>query len=95
MWDGDGAADNQGHIEGVDDLGAVPARLGALDDVVGDAVVATEHSGGDQAQQFLGLGVECAGFVGLVVEGKEAFDAEVTAVEDFFIEIRAEVLETV
>jgi hypothetical protein len=44
---GDRAAYNQGDIERVDDLGTVPAGLGALDDVVGDAVVTAKHSGGD------------------------------------------------
>jgi hypothetical protein len=95
MGDGNGAADDQGDIEGVDNLGAGPASPGALDDVVGDAVVAAEDGGGDQAEEFLGLGVQGTRLVSLVIEGKEALDAEVAAIEDFFVEVGAKFLEVV
>src|SRR5207249_1573771 len=40
MRNGDGAADDQGYVEGVNDLVALPAFLAAAHQVVGDAVVA-------------------------------------------------------
>jgi hypothetical protein len=95
MGDGNGAAHDQGDVEGVDDLGAGPASLGALNDVVGNAVVAAEDGGGDEAEEFLGFSVEGTGFVSLVVQGEESLDAEVAAVEDFFIQVSAEFLEVV
>jgi len=61
--------------------------------VVSDAVIAAQHRGGDQPEQFLGFGAERAGFVGLVVESEETLDAEVAAAEDFFVEARCEILE--
>jgi hypothetical protein len=95
MGDGNGAANDQGDIEGVDDLRAGPASLSALNDVVGDAVVAAEDGGGDQAEEFLGLGVEGTGLVRLVIEGEEALDAEVAAIEDFFVQVGAKFLEVI
>jgi len=49
----------------------------------------TEKKKYDQAEKFLGAGVERAGFVGLMVQGEEALDAEVPAIEDFLIELGA------
>jgi hypothetical protein len=50
MGDGNGAADDQDDVEGVNDLGAGPA-LGARNDVVGDAVVAAEGRGGEKVNR--------------------------------------------
>ena len=50
MRNGDGAADDQGYVEGVNDLVALPAFLAAAHQVVGDAVVAAKHCGGNQAE---------------------------------------------
>jgi len=60
--------------------------------VIGDAVIAAEDGGGNEAEQFLVPGVERAGFVSLMVESKEALDAEVAAAEDFLIQISAKFL---
>ena len=38
--DGEGAADDEGDVEGVDDFVALPAFLAATHEMVGDAVVA-------------------------------------------------------
>src|ERR1700731_2218521 len=87
VGNGDGAANDQGDVQGVNDFGAFPADFAAADEMVGDAIIAPENGGGDQAEKLLGAGVERAGLVGLVVEGKEALDAEVAAVEDFFVDL--------
>jgi hypothetical protein len=63
--------------------------------MIGDAVVAAKNRGGNQAEEFLGLGAERAGLVRLAIESEEAFDAEMTASEDFFIEVGAKFLEVV
>ena len=93
--DGDGAADDEGDVEGVHDLVALPAFFATAHEVVGDAVVATQNGAGDQAEEFLGLGAERAGLIGLMVEGEEALDAEMAAAEDLFVEIGAKFLEVV
>src|SRR6202040_946804 len=93
MRDGDRATDDEGDVEGVDDLFALPAFFAAAHEMVGDAIVAAENGAGDQAEEFLGLGAERAGLVGLMVEGEEALDAEVAAAEDFFVEVGASFLE--
>jgi hypothetical protein len=95
VGDGDGASDDQGDIEGVDHFIAFPADFAAANEVIGDAVVAAENRGGDEAEKFLGSGVEWAGIVGLVVQCEEALDSEVPAVEDFFVEFRAKFLKVV
>ena len=92
---GDGAADDEGDVEGVDDFFALPAFLAAADEMVSDAIVAAENGAGDEAEEFLGLGAERAGLVGLMVEGEEALDAEVAAAEDFLVEVGANFLEVV
>jgi hypothetical protein len=62
--DDDGAAHDQGHGEGLEELVVGDAFLLAADHVVGDAVVAAEHHRGDEPQQLLGLHGERAGLVG-------------------------------
>src|SRR5579864_5965347 len=90
--DGDGAADDQSDVEGVDNLVAFPAFFAAAHEMIGYAIIAAQHGGGDQTEQFLGLRAERAGLVGLMVEGEEAFYAEVATAEDFFVEVRAKFL---
>jgi len=87
-----GAANDQRYVEGVDHFFALPAFFAATDQVIGDAVVAAQNGGGDQAEQFFLLGAERAGFVGLVVESEEALNAEVAASEDFLVQVRAKLL---
>ena len=89
MRNGDGAADDQRHVQGVDHFFALPAFFAAADQVIGDAVIAAQYRGGDQPEQFLCFGAERAGFVGLVVESEEALDAEVAAAEDFIVQVSA------
>jgi len=52
------------------------AFLLAADRVVEDAVVAAEHQGGDEAQEFLGLGVQGPRPIGLPVQAEKALDLE-------------------
>src|SRR5258706_1988657 len=93
--DSDGAADDKGDIEGVNDFVALPTFFAAAHEMVRDAVVAAENGAGDQAEEFFGFGAERAGLIGLMVEGEEALDAEVAAAENFFVEIGAKFLEVV
>lgn len=101
VGDDDGAADDEGDVEGLPDLSIGAAGLDALVDVVGDAVVAAENHGGAQAEEFLGLLVQAgrrvrAGVaVGLVIEGEEPPGDEGSAAlllraEDLVVEAGAE-----
>src|SRR5579859_755975 len=90
-----GAADDEGDIEGIDDFFTLPAFFSAADEVVGDAVVAAEHGAGDQAEEFLGLGAERTGLIGLMVQSEEAFDAEMAGAEDLLVKVGASFLEVV
>src|SRR5713101_1136811 len=89
---GDGAADDERDVEGVNNLVALPTFFVAAHQMISDAVVAAEHGGRDEAQQFLGLGTEGAGFVGLMIESKEALHAEVAAAENFLVQVGARLL---
>ena len=61
MGDGDGASDDQGDVERVDDFAAFPSDFAAADEMIGNAVVAAKNRGSDEAQEFLGAGIEWAG----------------------------------
>src|SRR5260370_6087036 len=95
VWDSDGAADDEGDIEGVDDLFALPAFFAAAHEMVGDAIVAAENGGSDQAQKFLGLVPEGSRPLALFFLAHKTLDAEVAAAEDFFVEVGAKFLEVV
>jgi hypothetical protein len=95
VGDGDGTAYDQGNVQGVDYLSAAPANFTTANQVIGNAIIAAEDGGGDQAEELLGSGVERAGFVGLVIQSEEALDAEVAAIEDFVVEFGAGFLEIV
>jgi hypothetical protein len=60
--------------------------------VIGDAVVAAENGGGDQAQELFRFRPEGSGLIGLMIESKEALHAEVAAVENFFVQVAAKSL---
>jgi hypothetical protein len=92
VGDGNGASDDQGHVQGVNDFVAFPASFPAAHEVVGDAIVAAENHGSDKAKKFLSAGVERAWIVGLVVEGKEALDAEMPAAKDFLVQVGTKLL---
>src|SRR5690606_8873767 len=93
VGDDDGAADDEADGEGLEELLVGEADLGALDEVVGDAAVAAEDEGGDEAEERLGGGVERAVLVDAGVEGPEAVDLEVALVEDALVELVAEAVE--
>jgi hypothetical protein len=95
VGDGDGTAYDQGNVQGVDYLSAAPANFTTANQVIGNAIIAAEDGGGDQAEELLGSGVERTGFVGLVIQSEEALDAEVAAIEDFVVEFGAGFLEIV
>jgi hypothetical protein len=95
VGDGDGTAYDQGDIQSVDYLSAAPANFAAANQVIGNAVIAAQDGGSDQAEELLGSGVERTGFVGLVIQSEEALDAEVAAIEDFVVEFGAGFLEIV
>jgi hypothetical protein len=86
VGDGDGAAYDQGNVQGVDYLSAAPANFTTANQVIGNAIIAAEDGRGDQAEELHGSAVERTGFVGLVIQSEEALDAEVAAIEDFVVE---------
>src|SRR5712664_900062 len=47
---GDGTADDQGNVERVDHFFALPAFFAAANQVIGDAVIASQHRRGDQPE---------------------------------------------
>src|SRR5689334_4840831 len=85
----DRSADHQRDVESVEKLCAIHTNRSALFNVISDAVVATQHGRRDQAHQLFRLLVERAVFVSLRVEREETFDAEMPAVEQFFIHLSA------
>src|SRR5216683_570479 len=85
MGKGNGAADDQRDIESVDHFVAFPAFFTAPDQMIGDAIIAAQDRGSDQAKQFFRLGAERARFVGLVVESEKALHAEVAAGENLLV----------
>jgi hypothetical protein len=89
---GDGAADDESDVESVNDLFAIPALLAAANEVIGDAVVAAQDGGGDQAEEFFRFCAESARFIGLMIESEETLHAEVAAIKDFFVQIGASLL---
>src|SRR5690606_5336324 len=93
VGDDDGAADDEGDGEGLEELLVGEAELGAADEVVGDAVVAAEDERGDEAEELLGGGVEGSILVDAGVEGPEAADLEVALVEDALVQLLAEAME--
>src|SRR3989442_4970741 len=92
VWNGDGAANDQRYVQRVDHFFALPALFAAADEVIGDAVIAAQHGGSHQPEQFFLLGAQRARFVGLVVKSKEAFDAEMAAAENFLVQVSAKSL---
>jgi hypothetical protein len=95
VGNGNGAAHDEGNVQGVDYLDAVPADFAAANQVIGDAVIAAQDGGSDQAEEFLGFGLQGTGLVGLVVQGAEALHTKVTTIEDFVVEFGARFLEIV
>ena len=90
MRNDDRATDNQADGEALENLGTGDALLGAAGEMIGDAVITSQHQGSDEAQQLLGLDVERAGLVGAGVERKEAVDDEVPFIENLDVQTRAE-----
>src|SRR5690242_16535152 len=92
MRNGDGATDDQGYVQRVNHFLTLPAFFRAADEMIGDAIVAAENGGGNQAQQLFGLRAKGSGFVGLMIEGEKSFQAEMAAIEDFFVQAGAKLL---
>src|SRR5690606_23203290 len=88
--DHDRSADHQPDRKRFEHFVAVQPRILALGHVVADAVVAAQHQGGDQAEQFLGLHVQRAGLVGLGVQGEEPAHDLVGLGQDAFVHALAE-----
>ena len=65
----------------------------AADDVIGDAVIATQDQRRHQAEQLLRLHVECTAFVGAAIEVEEAIDDEVVLAQDARVHALAELTE--
>jgi hypothetical protein len=93
--DGDGTADDEGHVESINDFIPLPAFFGAANEVIRDAVVAAKDRGSDESEKFLCFGADGAGFVGLMIESEESFHAEMAAAEDFLVEVGAKLLKVV
>jgi hypothetical protein len=92
---GDGTAHDQGNVQGLDYLSAAPADFAAADQVIGNAVIAAQDCGSDQAEEFLCFGVQGTGFVSMMVQSEETLDAEVPATKDFVVQFGAGFLEIV
>jgi hypothetical protein len=92
VGNGDGAADDQGDVQSVSHFIALPALFTAANQVIGDAVVATQNGRGDQAHKFLGFRAEGTGLIRLMIESEEPLHAEVAAIENFFVQIGASAL---
>lgn len=67
----DRAADDEGDIECLPKLGVGGAGLDARIDVVRDAVIASQHHAGGEAEQFFGLGIQGALFIDLGIDPEE------------------------
>jgi hypothetical protein len=95
VGDGDGTAHDQGNVQCVDYLSAPPADFAAANQVIGNAIIAAQDGGGNQAEELLGFSVQETGFVSLMVQSEETLDAEVAAIKDFVVEFGAGFLEIV
>lgn len=93
MRDDDAAADDEADAHGFEYFVARDTFFAAPDDVIRDAIIAAQHEGSDQSQQFLGLHVERATFVGPSVEIEEPIDDEIVLAEDARVHALAELTE--
>jgi len=84
---------DEANAERLEHLVARHAFFGAAHDVVGDAVVAAQHERSHEAEQFLGLHVERAAFVGAAIEVEEPVDDEIVLAEDARVHALAELPE--
>src|SRR5688572_6531470 len=90
MRNDDRPADDEADGQSLCDLGVGEPLLGAADEVVGDAVVAAEYEGGDEAEQLLRRCRQGTVLVDAGVEGEEAADVEVVRLEDAVVHAFAE-----
>jgi len=74
--DDDGSADDEGDIEGFEELFIGDAAADALINVICDAVIAAEHHGGDKAEKFFGLAGQMSIFVAGAIEAEETLHVE-------------------
>ena len=73
-------------------LFALPAFLAAAHQVISDTVIAAKHGRSHQAEELFGLGAKGTGFVGLMVERKEALHTQVAAAENLLVQVGAKFL---
>src|SRR6185503_3766679 len=81
------AADDQRHVEGIEEFFTLDPLLDALKNVIGDAVVAPEYQRCYKPEQFLGPGIECTGFIGQMIEREKPFYAEMTAGQNALVHL--------
>jgi len=93
MRDRNRSAHHQRDIEGVHELLPRNAISGALFDVIGDAVIATQDDRADQSHQLFSSLIEGAVFIGLGIKSEKSLDAEVAAVQKFFVHLAAVAIE--
>jgi hypothetical protein len=65
----------------------------ALEHVIGDAVIASEHKRRDKPQQLLGLRIKRSAFVSQMIECEESFDAKMIGTQDPLVHIRSMLVE--
>ena len=74
MGNDDGAADGEGDAEHLKEFLFGDAGVPALDDVIGNAVVAPEDHGSDETEHFLGADVERSRFVREGIDTEKPFN---------------------
>ena len=90
MRNDDRTTDNQADGEALENLGTSDALLGTAGEMIRDAVITPQHQRSDEAEELLGLDVECAGLVGAGVEREKPVDDEVPFIENLDVQTRAE-----
>jgi len=95
MRDRDRSTDDQRDVEGIHELFARHPNVGALFDVIGDAIVTSQNDRAGQSHQLFGLLVQRAVFVSLRIQRKETFDAEMAAAQQLLVHLSAIVIKVV
>ncbi len=72
-------ADDQRNIQTLPDFLIRTTRVHTLINVIRDAIIASQHRAGDQPQQLLRLGIQCAGLIRLPIQPKKSLRDQRTA----------------
>src|SRR5437667_11360365 len=75
----------QSYIEGLEELCVGDLLLDTLDNVVGNAVIATKNERCDKSQQLLSLSRKRAIIVSLGIQVEEAFDLKISFCQNFLV----------